>query len=526
MAESSPSAASTQGADWGAPCLQPFEAVALEIDGTVVWSRRTPPAAAVAPDGQGELPSQRREQRKMVSAELMGAHSHRASNGVEVHVWRRNDRFVARGRLEGRPFGETLGDDPAQATARLRQLITEIERGSYVRASEARKRKIGTRSAPRLTPRELVGEFVDHERQARGRQTAGDYGSRLAPVLDFAEQPANLKSWPLAADIDAAFAASMRAFLFGRRCTRNGRPGGKSRVLSERQVVNILECLRTMLHWARGAGARRLPADWVMPMTSDVIGGPRPKNPLRKDKLPLEARVALVQHMDRWQHCQLAFSLVLPLRPDEAAGLIASDVSWEDGWLEFGARFKDANFTKARTVFNVPFAQELLPVLRACVGGRTEGPLLRSRPAFERQRRGKQVASLEHLDGLYLAELSRLPRGAVQAAQDRKLVFRKLLPRLGGVSEDAMNREFKRLLGAAGVKNGSTIYTLRHSVTTSMHAADLSLLDLRYLTGHAANDIINHYTGLDPIRAMGRYFGTIRPLLDAVAARCAQLGLY
>lgn len=500
---------------------QPFEVMALEIDGQQVWAR-TPPEAIVEP--LTDAPSGR-DERPMVSVALMGSHTHMTLTGVVVHVWQRGGKYLVRGRLDRRPFGETLGDDSVQATARLRQVLTEIENGSYVRASDARKRKVSRRSIPRLTLRELVGEFIAHKRQTRGRQTAGNYSSRLTPVLDFAEKAANLKHWPLAVDIDHEFAGSLRAFLFEFRSTRNGRPGAEPRKLSERQVINILQCLRTALHWARNAAQRKLPADWPMPLTRDLIGKPRDKDPLRRDKVPVTARIALVQCMDLWQMCQLVFSLVLTLRPDEAAGLIISDVNYDEGWLEFGAQFKDANFTKARTAFNVPFPKELLPVLRACVGGRNEGPLLQRRAAFERKRRTRQASSLEELDNLFQAELSRQPRETVQSEQDRKVIFRKLLRRLGGVSEDVMNKEFKHLLRAAGLRNGSTLYTLRSAVTTSMHAADIPLLELRYLTGHATNDIMNTYTSLDPVSAMHRYFDTIRPLLDAIASRCEQLGL-
>jgi integrase len=229
----------------------------------------------------------------------------------------------------------------------------------------------------------------------------------LAPVLDFAERAANVKRWPLAIDIDTEFVTSLRAFLFEYRSTRNGRLGGQPRMLSGRQVTNILQCLRTALHWARSAEPRILPADWVVPLTPELVGKLPLKNPVCKDKLPLETRVALVDRMDCWQLCQLIFSVVLPLRPDEAAGLLISDVNFEEGWLEFGARFHDRNFTKARTAFNVPFPEELLPVLRACIGRRTEGPLLRSRAAFKGRQRVEHVATLPELDRLYQSRLLR-----------------------------------------------------------------------------------------------------------------------
>src|SRR5262249_31640047 len=103
--------------------------------------------------------------------------------------------------------------------------------------------------------------------------------------------------------------------------------------------------------------------------------------------------------------------------------------------------------------------------------------------------------------------------------------FWRLLRDLGGVSEGALNKEFKKLLAAVGAQNGATLYTLRSSVTTGMHRANLPPLEMRYLTGHSVNDILNDYPSLDPVGAMRRYFDTIRPLLAALADRARALGL-
>jgi len=86
--------------------------------------------------------------------------------------------------------------------------------------------------------------------------------------------------------------------------------------------------------------------------------------------------------MDAWQLCQLALSLTLPLRPDEAAGLLVRDVDFQHGWLEFGAHLAECNFTKEQLAFKLPFPGELEPLLRRCIGSRTDGPLLRNRKAF------------------------------------------------------------------------------------------------------------------------------------------------
>ena len=88
----------------------------------------------------------------------------------------------------------------------------------------------------------------------------------------FAEQPAKLGRWPLAMDIDRDFAVELRAFLHQCQVSPNGRPGATPKLISGRQVVNILECMRTVLNWARRAEVRKLPLTWVSPFTADLVG--------------------------------------------------------------------------------------------------------------------------------------------------------------------------------------------------------------------------------------------------------------
>src|SRR5262249_39397092 len=264
-----------------------------------------------------------------------------------------------------------------------------------------------------------------------------------------------------------------------------------------------------LLAWARDPLVGKLPPGWLMPLTPDLIGGPAPKDPLREDKLPLDVRVRLISLMDRWQLCQLSFSTVLPMRPDELAGLLVSDVNFDRGWLEFGARVAQDNVTKGLQAFKLPFPNELRSILRVSIGGRQEGPLLRSRRACDADP-GSTVVSLDELKLRFEERVLTAPRGSVQTGHDRKLLFRRLLRELGGVSEDALAREFRTLLTAAGVANGATLYTLRGSVTEAMHAANLPHLEMRYLTGDSTIDILNAYTPLDPIGAMQHYFFSIQ----------------
>jgi integrase len=462
----------------------------------------------------------------MVRAELLGAHSHVASRKVRVHVWLRDGKYLARGRYMGQVFGETLGNDVNEASARLRRLLGEIEDKSYVRPTEARQRPLSRGQVPHLTLRQLIDEFLMEKRRLRGECTAATYRSRLMPVLDFAERLPARQRWPLASSVDHAFAVELRNYLFEQyKTTRNGHLGGVAKSPSARQIRNVLECFRSMMAWAQRPEIRKLPADWANPVTEDVVGKAARKNPLREDKLPLEARVRLAASMDHWQLCQLALSLTLPLRPEEASGLLISDINWDKHWLEFRTRLGGADFTKGRQDFVVPFPAELGPILRACAGGRAEGPLLRSRAAFEKPWQ-VSVTSTADLVMAYDKLLARAPSGTVLTEQDRKQVFRTLLRDLGGVSPDQLAREFRSVLCNHGLGQEVSLYTLRHAVTTAMHRTPgMPHLELSYLTGHTTRSILAEYVPFDPGRAMQLYFATIQPLLDVVTKQAHALGL-
>jgi integrase len=228
--------------------------------------------------------------------------------------------------------------------------------------------------------------------------------------------------------------------------------------------------------------------------------------------------------MDLWQLLHLSLSFVLPLRPEEAAGLLVSEVSFENSWLVFGTRFGGFDFTKGHTSFKLPFPAELVPVLQACIGGRSEGPLLRMPMLFDGRRQYPTVDSAEGIQELVDRRLRELPPDAVASMNDRKDVFRSVLSDLGGVSTDKLAASFKTLAHQGGL-SGVTLKTLRSSATTSMQAARLSHLAMRYLTSHTTKDILNTYTALDMVSEMRLYFQEIQPLLDAIVRQEQRLGI-
>jgi integrase len=370
-----------------------------------------------------------------------------------------------------------------------------------------------------------VNAFLSAKRAERGKQTAANYRARLRPVLNFADRAEQLKQWPLAVDIDAEFVTALKSFLMTYQTSRNGRKAAPQRSLSGTQVRNALETLRCVINWATDPMVAKLPPHMPNPLVRKVIPAKAGKNPLRELAVQLDLRCQIVSHMDAWQLCQLAWSLVLPLRPDEAAGLLITDVNTEKGWLEFGYRFADFNFTKEKTTFVLPYPPEFVPILGACIQARGAGPLLRSRRAFGKPTQDESITDDDLLQS-YEAAVQEAGTGMVQAEHDRKQVFRRVLKeRWGGVSEDRLAFEFKQLVQKVTGRANVKFYDLRHAATQGMKDAKLPHLELRYLTGHKCDDILNVYTSVQPVEAMMQYFATIRPLIDAIVARSSELGL-
>lgn len=222
--------------------------------------------------------------------------------------------------------------------------------------------------------------------------------------------------------------------------------------------------------------------------------------------------------MDRWQLCHLAISLVLPLRPGEATGLLIGDVDWERGRLEIGPRLGGTGFTKGRTSFQLPFPAELRPLLEVCAAGRTEEPLLRDRRAFEGRRKVAAVASPEEIGGDLLAAGRRGQAGRCGDRAGPEGGLLNALRELDGVSEDQLGQEFRRAAESAGL-GGVSVGALRNAVTIPMGRCRMAVLELCYLTSHSTTDVSNDYVSLDIDVAMRVYFDAARPLLEAITRR-------
>jgi hypothetical protein len=457
------------------------------------------------------------DKRPMQRAELMGSHSHTCNNGVVVHVWVRAEQFLARGSHQGKRYGLTLGEDKPRAEAALRRLLTEIEDGKFCRASERPPRFFETSPVGTLTLRELCDACLLEKRKLRGLKTAKTYQGRLSHVLDHIEASDAARRWPLARNIDRAYAIDLRAFLTRRQVTPNGRSGGHKRPMSTRQIRNTMHTLKMVFEWAVRADVRRLPVDFVNPITSDILGPMPLKDPLRAVALPLEVRLAMLERMDDWQFTNLAALLALPLRPEDASRALISDVDLVEGELRLGSHFGGCDQSKGKIDVTLPLPNALIELFRICIGQRAEGPLFLGRA--QRRRRIERVIQtpndLAELRAWFDQELHQ-SRRQIDAQADQKSVYHRLLKGLGGLTTDEIGKEIRKVFPK---DSSARPYDLRHGVTQDMHDSGIRHLELRYLTAHTTRDILNEYVGLDPKTEIQKYYDRIATMLRLIEER-------
>jgi len=438
-----------------------------------------------------------------------------------VHVWLRGEKFIARGYYQQKPFGVTVGQDKQKAEAGLRRLLTEIEDGKFSRASERPPRLFPISPIGRLTLRELCDRCLQEKRRLRGLDTTKTYQQRLSHVLDHAERAEVSRRWPLARNLDRAYAVELRAFLSCRQVARNGRNRGTTHPMSDRQIRNVLDALKMVLDWAVRADVRLLPVEFLSPITPEILGASPVKDPLRRVALPLPARIAMLERMDDWQFENLAALLVLPLRPEDVARALISDVDFTKGELRLGDHFDGCDYSKGKVNVSMPLPQALIDLFRVSVGGRAEGPLFLTR--VRRRKKGVRLGvptDLAALRALLDHRLSQRGVRDVPASADRKRVYCELLEKLGGATTDELGREIRKLLPEGC---SARPYDLRHGVTQDMYDSGIRHLEMRYLTAHTTRDILNEYITLDPSAEMQKYYARCEPLLKLIEERVRRL---
>ncbi|MCA9018396.1 MAG: tyrosine-type recombinase/integrase, partial [Planctomycetaceae bacterium] len=312
------------------------------------------------------------------------------------------------------------------------------------------------------------------------------------PLLEFIERPEFQKSFSLPSRVTSDFAQQFVRYLRGRNVTRNGKSGGKTHPMSRKHQENCFTTIRTLFNWGRKPEQSLLPAAMMNPFMPELLGAKTTKDPLRENKIPLNIRIALVEQMDRQELLNLSFPLVLPIRPDELCAAFVEDLDLSQEFWRIETKGDDWYFTKGRTSFTLPLPPVLVRIGQILVREHRFGPLFRVFGPTSSKAPHDSAADDGPSFGKSL--LTKLNEDDVKRSlppQDRKAAFLQAMAAAGGLSTDYLRKQWRRLFRLVNLPDSVRPYDLRGAVSTDMHQAGIRHLELRYLTGHTSNDIMN-----------------------------------
>lgn len=462
----------------------------------------------------------------MIRAELMGKHSFPCGDGKQIHIFEREGRYIARGRIDGSAFGETLGSDPDAAEKRLLAMLAELNNGTYRPPSHVGRKQKKRVATGKVSIQELIDAYIGDVRRRKGKRTAARYRNWLNHLIAYIQRPDVARRYPNAIHLDRDFVMDFIAFLNQRYVPRNGREAAKLAPMSRKGIREILDRFRALLVFAKKPDVNLLPVDFNIPVSRDLLPAVGSRDPLTRAALTLEARIQLVGRMDAWQLTHIAPSLVFPCRPEEMAGLLIEEIDWINQSIRFGDRFDGCDFTKGHQSWTLPVPREIMTLLCHAAGFRFTGPVLQSRRFYEHRAvsKIKLVVSGHFKDEV----LKALQKARPETPQDAKVIVHKILRKCGGVSTDELRKEFKRACRAAGLGDKVTFYKCREAVTSDYETINMPMLQRRYVTGHSGSDILNTYTTFqwEQLKSeLAKHWTYIEPLLAAISRRAEELGI-
>jgi hypothetical protein len=374
---------------------------------------------------------------------------------------------------------------------------------------------------------QLVDSFLADLRQ---RANAGDiasgtvdrYRAALQHFLAFCEQPAIVKCFPYAANINREFRLQLSVFLTNRKVSPNGRAEASHRPMTAQSFV--LDTVRALFEWASDPErGNLLPEGFRNPFrrlgeTRTVLRG----DPLADPDITLPMAVDLVHACDRFQLRLFVPLLLFGLRAAEPCLLFVEYLDTE--WLRVPCS-PDLDYrTKGRRDKRFPLLDEIQDFWRDLHGDRGHGLLNVRRCVADGQEQARMCgASMIDVVAEYRQRCARIP--GLNAAQRQKLRD-AVIHDAGGLTYDHIQDEFASLAKRLKWPRQATLKDLRHLFATTLNNASMPEAYRRYLMGQSPGKAaIVAYTHLNELRR--HYTEAVRrewqPLIAAIQTRVQEI---
>jgi integrase len=400
-----------------------------------------------------------------------------------VSVYQRGGRYWIYYR-QGRPIRRPLGPQREEALALAARINAELAEGAPT-VLEFRP----------IDLRKLIDSWLNYHEDVRRSSlaTVRRYRTAIQHLANFVQTNCGA----IRADrFSSTMAEDFVRHLRTTKVAPNGHANARKRTIRDKGIVFILGTCRALFSFAREQ--RHLPAYAANPFSKlgierMPIEDAKPIRPLTS-----EQEVVFFRACDGWQFPVFFVLAFTGLRVGELAHLlIDNDLRLDDDVIRVTNKPRLGWQVKTRNLREVPLLPEVSQVLRACIAGRSAGPVFL-------RRRFADGATLPLLAGRTMVELEQEMARRTEAVQDDRAarptrlelarIGRSVWRDAGAVKETIIRNEFMRVTKRMGLEHLTSPKDLRHLFATSLQVAGVDPMVRRDVMGHTTLEMTSHYT--------------------------------
>lgn len=366
-----------------------------------------------------------------------------------------------------------VGPDREAARQLAAQINSQLETGAPAALS-----------FERVTLEELKRRWLDHHEHVlrsslhtvRRYRTATDHLVRFARDAGYAANTADFRTTQ---------AEQFVRYLRTITVAPNGHPNAQKRPLLDKGVKYILQCCRSLFHFAMKR--RHLPPYAENPFSALDLDRIPVENARRVVIFTPDEERSFLAACDAWQFPLFLTLMLTGLRPGELAHLLLpEDIDWDQALLRVRNKPALGWQVKTRNEREIPLVPPLLRVLRESVAARTSGPVF--------LRRKFRNGGMPPLAGHTRSQLEHVVEARLKASEanceststraERLQTARSVWRDAGAIKTDHIRKEFMRLTRQMELPHLTAPKLLRHLFATCLQDGNVDPLIRCELMGH------------------------------------------
>jgi integrase len=277
----------------------------------------------------------------------------------------------------------------------------------------------------------------------------------------------------------------------------NGHPNSPKRPLLDKGIKYILQCCRSLFHFA-------IKHRYLSPYADN------PFSALDLERIPVENAKQVIlfsveqernflEACDAWQLPLFATLVMTGMRPGELTHLLLpDDLDLDAGILHVRNKPELGWQVKTRNEREIPLVPPLVELFKLKLANRKSGVLFQRRRFAEDGTASPQLQTIRQMQTEIAARIASVEaeNGRIVSREEKSRIARSVWRDAGLIKTEQVRKEFMRLTSQIGLPNLTTPKMLRHLFATTLQEGNVDPLIRCELMGHSTASSQNAPHGL------------------------------